>query len=437
LLGGGKLVEIELVPVFEEMIQDVEAVQMGVIKYLAEFLKMLSEPCRVSYLPLLHDILHSTNPFNWRLRQSLSAQLSELLLLPPSQSVYMTLFPLVMTLLQDPVAHVRRDCFRGVARMVALLHTQALEDEGAGSGQGRAHFSAVARAINSLARGEAFHTRQLWAELAHHLLRDLTRPVFEAHFVDGLLALASDPVYNVRVAVAAVLGGWAPLPAPWEAETPWTYLLARPDIREVVRRLSHDDKDVCDFVTRLQPAFPELSFAAVSCRGRKDAPGGSEPIVNCQTGRAGGEALPSILSDGESGHDSIDLVAAASPSPTKHIKLSSPSSSSSSTPSSSSAAAVASAAEATAGEEEGEGVFAFGGGVGISRATSGSPPLDESPVLAALSAPASSDEDKEPNALADNVLPAPDFPINLGSTPQGEAVEALTRRLSRELALGD
>eukprot|EP01034_Spumella_vulgaris_P026022 gene26022-32548_t len=79
ILGEGKLVEEELIPVFEEMIQDQEVVQMGIIKYLAPFLEMLPEPCRVSYLPLLHDILHSTNPFNWRLRQFLALQLPELI----------------------------------------------------------------------------------------------------------------------------------------------------------------------------------------------------------------------------------------------------------------------------------------------------------------------------------------------------------------------
>jgi hypothetical protein len=54
----------------------VEVVQMGVMKHLSAFLSLLSQPCRLSYLPLLHDILHSTNPFNWRLRQSLAVQVS-------------------------------------------------------------------------------------------------------------------------------------------------------------------------------------------------------------------------------------------------------------------------------------------------------------------------------------------------------------------------
>jgi serine/threonine-protein phosphatase 4 regulatory subunit 1 len=96
ILGNSSLVEEELLPVFEQFIQvhittlvvifyskflvflDVEDVQMGVMKHLAEFLRMLSVPCRLSFLPMLQDILNTTNPFNWRLRQSLALQLPEL-----------------------------------------------------------------------------------------------------------------------------------------------------------------------------------------------------------------------------------------------------------------------------------------------------------------------------------------------------------------------
>lgn len=418
MLGGGKLVELELVPVFEEMIQDVEIVQMGVIKYLAEFLKMLSEPCRVSYLPLLHDILHSTNPFNWRLRQSLSSQLSELLSLPPTQSVYMTLFPLVMTLLQDPVACVRRDCFRGVAKMLILLRAQADDCP-----QGEVHFAAVVRAVNSLARGEAYNTRQLWAELAYVLLQDLDQALFEKHFIDGLLVLATDPVFNVRLAVGVVLGGWAPQLAPWEsASSPWKYLTDRADIKECVRRLACDDKDVISHVSKLKPAYPDIVFSAITCRGRRGAPGGSDPIVNCQTGKRAGDALPSLgtADEEDSAHDSIDLSIAATlsvPSPNKHggiIKLSSPSSSSSS-----------SALEGSEG---------FGG---CNRTAAGSPPLDESPLLAALQGETlpADDEKNIVDPFADNVLPGPDSPIPTGVVPLATDTRDLVSELAREVGI--
>lgn len=164
---GGTLVEEELVGVFEEMIQDVEAVQIGVIKHLAEFLKLLPEPCRVSYLPLLHDILNSTNPFNWRLRQSLALQLSDLVMLPPPHLLYNTLFILVMTLLQDPVARVRVDTFKGVAKLITVLDSLPSTVDLAANPGARTSgefVDAVASAINELVCGDTYQQRQLWYE---------------------------------------------------------------------------------------------------------------------------------------------------------------------------------------------------------------------------------------------------------------------------------
>ncbi len=80
---------------------------MGVLKYMADFLRLLSEHCQVSYLPLLEDILHSSNQYNWRLRQMLAHQIPDMVMLPPAQNVFSTLFPSAMELLQDPVATVR------------------------------------------------------------------------------------------------------------------------------------------------------------------------------------------------------------------------------------------------------------------------------------------------------------------------------------------
>jgi serine/threonine-protein phosphatase 4 regulatory subunit 1 len=77
ILGEIRVVEEELIPVFEDMIQDAEIVQLGIMKHLAVFLSMLPQPSCLSYLPLIHDILYSTNPFNWRFRQCIAVQLPE------------------------------------------------------------------------------------------------------------------------------------------------------------------------------------------------------------------------------------------------------------------------------------------------------------------------------------------------------------------------
>lgn len=331
ILGDVRIVEEELVPVFEELIQDVEVVQLGVMRHLAKFLGYLSEPCRISYLPEMHNVLHATNPFNWRLRQCLALQLPVLLDLPPPGSIYVTLFPLVMTLLQDPVASVRKDSFGGVAKMLLLLYNLAEQDHGSSEDVRwhEAHFDSVIRAVNGLALGDKFQPRQLWAELSLVLLKVLPKEIFEKYFLDAILLLVMDPVINVRVAIAKLLTGWAPeYKAPWneanevenESESapdapaataedeseaadaaagsvkhheksPWGWLLDREDIQECVHRMKREDNDVHECIQQLAPRFPELQMQAISCRGLRSAPGGEELIPNCYTGKMGHEAF--------------------------------------------------------------------------------------------------------------------------------------------------
>ena len=293
---GENLAEEELVAVFEEMIQDAhETVRLGIVKHLADFLRLLSMPCRVSYLPLLDDILQSTSPFNWRLRQSLAAQLPELMTLPPPQNVFSTLFPLAMTLLQDPVAEVRIESFKGISKLMLVLQPGGLNkdssadecsvDSGAAAkmspteAESVQYLDAVARAINALVYGETFMHRGLWAELGLQLLRELPRHMFEKYFIDGILQLTGDSVANVRICVAQLLTGWKPThPSPLEPNStaencPWVWLLEKEEVRDCFRRLAKDDNDVYVALSKVSQSFPAVHFVSYSCRGLKRAPG--------------------------------------------------------------------------------------------------------------------------------------------------------------------
>lgn len=314
---GMKLAEEELVAVFEDFIQDSEDVKMGVIKHLAEFLQLLSMPCRVSYLPLLDDILLATSPFNWRLRKALAAQLSELVKLPPPQNVFNTLFPLAMTLVQDPVAEVRLESFKGVARMMRVFEPGYVPTYSTDEGEepsplseedGTQYLNSVSRAINALVHGETYHHRQLWANLCLHLLKELPRHLFEKFFVQGILLLTSDSVANVRVSLSEMLAGWEPdFPAPWEvedsAQCPWKWLMERSDIRECIVRLASDDNDVFLNVSKLQPLFPEVTFEKIRCVGLKRAPGGVIPVGK---GNTNNKQTANAATRSERGEESSD-----------------------------------------------------------------------------------------------------------------------------------
>lgn len=323
ILEDSNQIEDELVTVFEDMIQDVEEVQQEILKNLAVFLSLLPIPCQLSYLPILYDVLHSTNPFNWRLRQALAIQLSDLISLPPKKDVYDMMFPLVLTLLQDPVAEVRKVSYIGVALFVKIIYeqyndhddvddnisvsknydiptpqstdTSSTFDGEEGSTEDKQEFEEklllspaeqfqnVVQAINSLIVSDTFQLRQLWLELAIELLKSLPRQVFEEFFVEGILKLTIDSVTNVRVSVAVFLTSWGDNMSEHNLEdnsekSAWFWLLQRRDIQECVRRLSKDDSDVYNHILKLKPLFPELQVEKISCRGMKSPPGGSTPI---------------------------------------------------------------------------------------------------------------------------------------------------------------
>lgn len=290
ILDDEQLVEEELISIFEYMIQGTENVQMGVIKHLAAFLRKLPELCRISYLPILHEILHLTNRFNWRLRRYLVIQLPELVALPPKHEVYRTLFPTIMTLLQDPVASVRRVSFKGVSSLINAVYVVATDTKNVfppdAVEQGKQNLEEISRAINSFVNSDKCHHRQLWLELALQLLKDLPRSYFEKEFLPGILTLVTDRVTNVRLALAMLFDGWAPeYPAPWDVEeehhrkdSPWRWFLLRTDIRNCVQRLCLDDHDVYLHVSSLQPIYPDISFSFKSCRGLRIPPGGADPV---------------------------------------------------------------------------------------------------------------------------------------------------------------
>lgn len=288
ILEDRALVEQELAPIFEEFFQGPELVQIGVIKHLASFMRMLPDLCCISYLPILHEILHSTNPFNWRLRQYLAFQLSDLVSLPPKADAYRTLFPTVITLLQDPVASVRRESFVGMASLLNCIYEVALNKDGIYNHDqvlaNQHNLEEVTHLVNQFILSDKCQLRQLWAELCSQLLKDLDKDFFLQYFIQGVTILTSDPVFNVRYAVSQIFVSWEPqYLAPWEIEEsetnhPWKWFLSRKDIKECVKRLSVDDRDVVFNVSKLQPYFPEIEFREISCRGMKEAPGGKAPV---------------------------------------------------------------------------------------------------------------------------------------------------------------
>ena len=111
---GQEVVTQDLVPVFDELIKDLDEVRIGVLKHLGEFLRLLPEKDRRSYLPRLADFLKLDNEQNWRFRQELESVVC--LFSPPD--IAQSILPLALALAADRVAAVRIPAFTLVSFVV-------------------------------------------------------------------------------------------------------------------------------------------------------------------------------------------------------------------------------------------------------------------------------------------------------------------------------
>ena len=108
---GQELVTNDLVPIFDELIKDLDEVRIGVLKHLAEFLLLLPEKDRRNYLPRLADFLKLDNELNWRFRQELALQLQTVVCLFSPADIAQSILPLGLALAADRVAAVRIPAF--------------------------------------------------------------------------------------------------------------------------------------------------------------------------------------------------------------------------------------------------------------------------------------------------------------------------------------
>ncbi len=114
---GPDVVAQDLVPVFDELIKDLDEVRIGVLKHLGEFLRLLPSADRRSYLPRLADFLKLDNEQNWRFRQELALQLQTVVSLFSPPDIAQSILPLALALAADRVAAVRIPAFTLVSRL--------------------------------------------------------------------------------------------------------------------------------------------------------------------------------------------------------------------------------------------------------------------------------------------------------------------------------
>jgi serine/threonine-protein phosphatase 4 regulatory subunit 1 len=98
----------DLIPIFNGFLKDLDEVRIGLLKHLADFLKLLKHSDRKEYLPRLSEFLKMDNERNWRFREELAKQIGHLVVLFSPEEVKEHLSPIALVLLKDKVSSVRQ-----------------------------------------------------------------------------------------------------------------------------------------------------------------------------------------------------------------------------------------------------------------------------------------------------------------------------------------
>eukprot|EP00744_Colponema_vietnamica_P002243 GILI01003566.1.p1 GENE.GILI01003566.1~~GILI01003566.1.p1 ORF type:complete len:751 (-),score=141.61 GILI01003566.1:76-2328(-) len=183
---GTDLAERDLLPVFDLFLKDLEEVKTGAVQNYSKFLEILSPSKREIYLSVLQEI--QSDPENWRLRTYLAKQIKSFSQIFSPASVYSVIVPLAMKLCTDQVAEVRLMAYEGIPALIMRL------------GEAEREWQALVIAqITALATSATFKDRQIFIMMCESLVVDLPWALFQAKFLDHLIALHSDHVPNVRL----------------------------------------------------------------------------------------------------------------------------------------------------------------------------------------------------------------------------------------------
>ncbi|XP_006821986.2 serine/threonine-protein phosphatase 4 regulatory subunit 1-like [Saccoglossus kowalevskii] len=193
---GDQITSDDLVPVFNGFLKDLDEVRIGVLKHLADFLRLLNKGMRKEYLIRLTDFLQTDNQRNWRFRHELSLQLVALCDLFSPLDVIEYIFPIAITLAGDRVAEVRTLAYK----LLSIILKKLRDDNSL-------HKRFIDDIVNRYAESNRWFGRQTFAHLCQSLLAEesLCEDDFAEELLPHLLELARDNVPNVRLAVSRTL----------------------------------------------------------------------------------------------------------------------------------------------------------------------------------------------------------------------------------------
>ncbi|RHZ46846.1 hypothetical protein Glove_606g137 [Diversispora epigaea] len=193
VIGPTKTKE-DLLNVFSLYLVDADEVKSGLIEHLAAFIECLPQSNRNEYLPTLNDVWEGVSS-QWRLRNEIAKQISELCRLFDEQNVINHILPLTIKAIKDSVATVRETA---VASFPALFEVL------------RGNESCLQKLINRMnefASDPGFRGRVVYIQICSAFVAsDFPKDEFSKYFLPSLAALSRDEVVNVKIALGRLAG---------------------------------------------------------------------------------------------------------------------------------------------------------------------------------------------------------------------------------------
>ncbi|KAL3859973.1 hypothetical protein ACJMK2_010151 [Sinanodonta woodiana] len=198
---GDAITRRDLVPVFDGFLKDLDEVRIGILRHLADFLKLLQPNTRRQYLIKVQDFMNVDNQRNWRFRLELAEQLVLISELFMAKEICEHLLPLGMLLAEDKVAEVRHEALRLIGGILRRLNASQEE---------KLMRYLINQVMGKFAHNQKWNKRQLFVQLCEAILKEesLSCEQFAKELMASLLKLGQDPVPNVRINVARCMSSY-------------------------------------------------------------------------------------------------------------------------------------------------------------------------------------------------------------------------------------
>lgn len=195
---GPQMTEAMLLPAFLEFANDLPEVRAGIYNSIEIFTGMIPSHAKHQVLPVLKK-MRSDYPQieHWRMRLTLAEKLPQLTPLFEADVVFNELWPLCSFLCNDNVSEVRYAAAAVPGRVLLQMHQS-------GNSQ---WMTTLTNEIVEMGHARTWVPRQTFCDICGELLKLPAAEELVAQILPVFCELASDPVPNVRIALARALAG--------------------------------------------------------------------------------------------------------------------------------------------------------------------------------------------------------------------------------------